>query len=407
MPVEDFTTYTEVDPNSHIGLVGTNHVDFVAYRNEDAYLYKDKGENHFGDFTHDVDVLCDGRSGVNPISPVWALTNDVNDLKGIKDAGNTAIAVQFYRKSDGTLVLRLREIYNNANYNDDYTVSYDTWYYLTIEKSGTSLTCKIYSDSNRTNLLDTLSLTLHGDWQFRYIFAAITNNTGSTDNFVLDIENLDLNEEGAATYTKTWQTDILFKKLDITKTMIADVAFKKLDLAKSFLIDFALQKQGIQTQKQVDTLLKKLAILKAFSVDVALLQKSIAKSFTVNTRLGALQTYMLFRQIDCLLKKFGITKTLTLDVTFKETQQLQRQIDVLLEKSFVVQKQVDVLFKKQGVLESFSLNAWFGMVGAATYTKAFCVNVVFRYKAKLPPILGITLNGQLVIPLKRGVWIGK
>lgn len=197
MPIEDFTTYTEEDPNDHIGLVGTNHVDFTAYRNEDAYLYKDYGENHFGDFTHDIDVYCDTRSGVNPIAGVWALTNDVDDLKGIKDAGGTAICVQFYRKSDGTLVLRLREIYDFTNYVDDYVASYDTWYYLVIEKNGTSLTCKIYSDSDRTNLLDTLSLTLHGDWQFQYVFSAITNNTGSTDYFIVDIENLDLNEEGA------------------------------------------------------------------------------------------------------------------------------------------------------------------------------------------------------------------
>lgn len=405
MAVEDFTTYTEVDPNNHISLVGTNHVDFSAIRSEDAYLYKDKGENYFDDFTHDVDVRFSNPEDQS-LAGFWVLSNDLDDLKGLKDTGKTAIAVQIYRSSTGENRLGLREIYGGANYTDYYLASSDTWYYLTIEKSGTSLTCKIYSDSARTNLLDTLSLTLHGDWSFRYVFAANTANNATGPTVDADIENLDLNE-GATTYAKTWQTDILFKKLGITKTIIADAAFKKPDLAKSFLIDSVLRKQGIQTQKQVDILLKKLAILKAFGISVALLQKNIVKSFTVNTCLGALQTYMLSRQIDCLLEKFGITKALTLDVTFKETQQLQRQIDALLKKSFAAQKQVDVLFKKQEVLESFSLDAWFGMVGTATYTKTFGVNVVFRYKAKLPPILGITLNGQLVIPLKREVWIGK
>lgn len=50
---EDFTDYTEVDPNEHIEKTA-NHVDFQCYRNEDAYLYKDKDIDHFNDFEHKV-----------------------------------------------------------------------------------------------------------------------------------------------------------------------------------------------------------------------------------------------------------------------------------------------------------------------------------------------------------------
>ncbi len=101
-----------------------------------------------------------------------------------------------------------------------------------------------------------------------------------------------------------------------------------------------------------------------------------------------------------------MTKTLNVDVDFQRTQQLQKQIDVFFEKTIVLSKQVNALFKKLETPKTFSLDAWFGTVGAVTYTKAFALNVVFRYKAKLPTILGITLNGQLVIPLKKEVWIG-
>ena len=41
---------------------------------------------------------------------------------------------------------------------------------------------------------------------------------------------------------------------------------------------------------------------------------------------------------------------------------------------------------------------------AQTYTKTLILDVVFRYKVKLPTPLGITADGQLVIPLKRDVW---
>jgi len=79
---------------------------------------------------------------------------------------------------------------------------------------------------------------------------------------------------------------------------------------------------------------------------------------------------------------------------------------VFFEKTIAFSKQVDALFKKFEISKTFSLDAWFGTVGAITYTKTFGLDVVFRYKVKLPTILGITLNGQLVIPLKKEVWIG-
>jgi hypothetical protein len=67
-------------------------------------------------------------------------------------------------------------------------------------KSGTSLTCYIYSDSARTNLVATLSLTLHGDYNFEYIYASQSENTGNTYHGDTDIENLDLQEGGGQTY---------------------------------------------------------------------------------------------------------------------------------------------------------------------------------------------------------------
>jgi len=69
-------------------------------------------------------------------------------------------------------------------------------------KSGTSLTVYIYSDSARTNLLATLSLTLHGDWSFRYIFACSTYNSGGSYYGDCDIENLDLQEAAVGIASK-------------------------------------------------------------------------------------------------------------------------------------------------------------------------------------------------------------
>jgi len=178
MSYEDFTTYTEVDTaNNRVQRTAT-HVDHAATRNEDTYLYKDYGVGHFTDFTHKVDVRSD-FAALSSQGFVWMLANDVDDAYGLHSAGKTFILIRI-RRDDAGNHITLFEFYGGDWYYDDYVgVAANTWYYLTIEKSGTSLTCKIYSDSARTTLVDTLSLTLHGNWSFRYIYACNTWNDGA------------------------------------------------------------------------------------------------------------------------------------------------------------------------------------------------------------------------------------
>lgn len=193
---EDFTTYTEVDPNSHIGLVGTDHIDFVAYGNEDAYLYKDKGSGHFTDFEHLIDAKLSTAYGSYVPAFFWALTNNINDMKGISDANQHAIGALMSDESP-QYWLRIWETYLGTRYwSTPYVISSGTWYYLEIIKSGTNFQCKIYSDPARTSLITTLSLTMHADPSFQYVFASNTYNKGTAYTVTLDIENLDLQEEG-------------------------------------------------------------------------------------------------------------------------------------------------------------------------------------------------------------------
>lgn len=167
-------------------------------------------------------------------------------------------------------------------------------------------------------------------------------------------------EAAGATYTKTWSQDVLFKKLGITKTLAVDVAIQKPDIAKTFSIDAAIKKPDIQIQRQVDALFKKLDILETFGIDTALLKKDIIKTFAVDARFGAV-AYMISRQIDALFKKLDISKT-------------------------------------------FGIDAWFGEVGAVTYTKTLGIDVIFAYKVKLPQVW-ITASGEIIIPTKREVWV--
>jgi hypothetical protein len=198
---EDFTDYEELDDNEHIDLVGTNHVDHYAIRSEDAYLYKDKGIDYFANFEHLVDVRSD-FAVTSSVGYVWMLANDVDDAKGLMDADETFIWLDTYKTST-IRYLRLVEGYGGSSYVDQVAVYANTWYNLRIKKVGTTFTCRIWKDDSTSrdnddtgaeSYVTELSLTLHADHNFQYIYACNTYNSGNSYYCNNDIENLDLQE---------------------------------------------------------------------------------------------------------------------------------------------------------------------------------------------------------------------
>ena len=105
------------------------------------------------------------------------------------------------------MYISLQEGWGGATFTDTYTWgTWDTPYYPIITKNGTDLTCKIYSDSSRLTLLDTLNLTLHADHTFRYNFVANTWNDGTNEHMDVDVDYLSLTGSGEWTNTD-WIND--------------------------------------------------------------------------------------------------------------------------------------------------------------------------------------------------------
>jgi len=199
MAVEDFTTYTETDPNSRI-TVSSGTIGCVGLtRNEDAYVYKDFGAGHFTDFTHTFSYKFISGNSIDSIFGSWGLGNGINDYEAWGGASITGVW-NLHLKFNNNVYLW--ESYGGSTYNDSYSAANtDTVYYVKNEKSGTTMTSKIYSDSGMTNLLDTLSLVLHANHSFRYAFGMNTWNSGRTEYCSGEVNNLDLNES-AATYRR-------------------------------------------------------------------------------------------------------------------------------------------------------------------------------------------------------------
>lgn len=188
MAYEDFTTFTEVDIGADRIQKTANHIDHLAFRNETTYLYKDYGINHFGDFTHKIKVrgiaVDNSAEGV-----VWTLADALGDIVTLNAGSDNFIALSLY-DNDTDLKFWLYESHSGTLYSDTYAgANFNTWYYVKIVKSGTSLNAYIYSDSDYSVLVDTLSLTLHADHSFRYLYGCNTWNNGNAWSITNDIEN--------------------------------------------------------------------------------------------------------------------------------------------------------------------------------------------------------------------------
>lgn len=204
MSVEDLTTYTEVDPGTYLSVTSSRSTFTNMTQAIDAYVYKDKGVDHFdGNFEHLITVYQGQTENIgDPYVTHWCLANMVNDYYYIfLNADSLAIDVRSLHGSPPYITIQLRETVAGTRYSfTAHDESINTPYYLKIKRNeavGTygTIYCYIYSDSGRTNLLATLSGALHEKEDFRYIYTTQSWNSGSS-NSICDgySENLDLQE---------------------------------------------------------------------------------------------------------------------------------------------------------------------------------------------------------------------
>jgi hypothetical protein len=181
MTTRNLTTYTEVDTaGNRLQNIVSSDYDFVNVpRNEEILLYKDMGAGFIsGDFSHLFDFQADSASnrGFNIVNG-WA--NIIGNRKDITNAFEDALLFSVNQSGTGLKSLTIQEIDGGALYPDSFfSWVPNTRYYTIFERVGALFTSKIYTDSDRTILADTLSLSLHDIVDFRYHYAAMSLNDG-------------------------------------------------------------------------------------------------------------------------------------------------------------------------------------------------------------------------------------
>jgi len=167
--------YIELDANSTMSISDDTITYTETTRDEISRVYKDFGANYFdGDFVHYIDVKTTAHSNPGLII-CWGMANSVKNAKAWVTDSDNYFHVRFQYATGHKITLE--EGLNGSYYTDTYSATVDTWYYLKIVRDESvgdygTLSCFIYSDSDRTTELDELSLTLHSSKKdFRYLYA--------------------------------------------------------------------------------------------------------------------------------------------------------------------------------------------------------------------------------------------
>jgi len=203
MATEDFSTYTEVDENSDYTVTAPK-IDITSItRASTSYVYDDKGAAHFaGDFDHNVEYYVGSGTTDGERTNIWAMSNDIGDQAAL-DAANVSFFCASMGKESASLLKRLYEYDGSTEYIDtdnDTAVAVDTLTYATLlrdEAVGTYGTLYFYhyTDSGRTTLVSTQSITLHSSTKdFQYVYGTMSDGRTGTNTYTGYVQDLDLQE---------------------------------------------------------------------------------------------------------------------------------------------------------------------------------------------------------------------
>lgn len=194
---EDYMTYAIVDPNSHITRQ-SNHLELMSYENEACYLYKDYGTEYFTTFNVTFQTnVTKGTPDENCYAGILGFANVVADFGYIGSYGLNAIrlSVNAYPYSDSLKIYLTARVGGNNFIDSSIFLLFATDYYVTVQRLTSSVVCKIHNDSERTHLVDTLSVSMVA-YSFRYIYGC--SSYDHYNNYYVTIDNYDLKVEREA-----------------------------------------------------------------------------------------------------------------------------------------------------------------------------------------------------------------
>ena len=179
-PYIDFTEFTVVDQNSDFTI--TQHKIDVDTMRRDAvsYIYKDYGVDAIDNFElqFEAEVTVSGLYG----NMTFACISNTIGTRQDQINANDGITIQTYGDGGDTdkteVQIQDDNLSNSDLYNPGLGSYLPLWYYTWI-RSGTTLVLNVFSDSDRSVLVDTLIITCVST-PFRYLHAVTSRENASS-----------------------------------------------------------------------------------------------------------------------------------------------------------------------------------------------------------------------------------
>ena len=193
MGLEDYTTYTVVEENDPYSVVANAITVTNLSSGETSYIYKDFGAGNFGDVLLGIDFESIGTasSASSAFLYTFGLSNALNDAVAQFVNNDDSIWVFTFIGGGGQRAIGLTS-WNGAQQTDNFLFAPNAWgvrHYQTFTRSGNSATLKIYDDSGRTNLVDTISIGSITVDTFRYLYAANSQGDAAANVITGEIAN--------------------------------------------------------------------------------------------------------------------------------------------------------------------------------------------------------------------------
>ena len=176
----DYTTFTKVDTSNYVtSLSSSNYTITGDNRNTVSQLYRNLGyfTNLNGDYKFRTSVYFISSTSASNYESFWAVTNTIQNTNSLVNAGTISQSA----------IVRYNGNWYIYFYNDGvgaaggYTATAGKWYYIEIERLGTTLTMKIYTDTGFTVLVNTQTVTNcdTSTWQYLFAWDAMVAGTSS------------------------------------------------------------------------------------------------------------------------------------------------------------------------------------------------------------------------------------
>ena len=179
MTEQNYTQFAETDPNGRISVAASSLTIASLLTGESVRVARDLYGARLGDFSHTLTVTY-GETGQSLArTAVWAAANTLDTVYNWSDLVAQAVYLEL-RKFNTNILFNLVDA--ETGNSDSLTVpqTVGATYYVTITRSGASLTAQFYTDAARTDLADTLTIAVPAARRWRYLFGLNGYGAGST-----------------------------------------------------------------------------------------------------------------------------------------------------------------------------------------------------------------------------------